>query len=318
MIVNDSGYQLLFASLLIITITLARLLHTIPNYWGAMFSIYVFFGGVIVEVFNYYIPLSSWHINEFVASAIALIISSVVVYTVYSYFVSGSVVLGIIAVIIMVCYMGQDGVNWFNSWLPHGMAINLTVFVILVLLLGLLAWLLYEWAMEWDFLQYLIMTLLIIFACSLAMDVFYELIVAQPDAIDVLDFNLTYLILVILTTLLYFGIEYLGNRYLPPPPKYCCCVCCRSKSKKKTKETHSTQEYQAIPLSPSLPPPLPSSPLSDECYYEGEDTTLLDLSTSYTNQPMNPQDVYDLLSMPKSTLLSRWSGSGSGNGDTGG
>lgn len=324
MIVDDSGYQLLVASILIMTITLLRLLHIIPNYWGAMFSIYIFFGSLLVEVFNYYIPLSSWQISVVAASIIAMTISTLVVYTVYHYFVGGAVTLAIIAVVVMVCYMGQDGVNWFNGWLPHGASINFTVFVIMVLLVGLLCWILYEWAMQWDFLQYLIMTILIVFACSLCMDVFYELIVSQPNAINVLDFDFTYFIVLLITSLLYFGIEYLGNRYLPPPPKYCCCVCCcntkKTKQAKKQQSPSPDHTYQAIPpSSPTTNNTLKSEPLSPSPYYYSpssasteDEETLSDLSTSYTDQAMNQQDIYHLLSLPTSSLSSRWSGGGNG------
>lgn len=300
MIVNDTGQQLFIVSIVILSITLLRLVHLISNDWWAMESLFLFFGSVFVELYNHYIPLDSWKINSTIASIISLVVSTLIVQTVYSYFIGGGVALMIIAVIILTCYMGQDGVDWFNSWLPRGVSIDLTSFVVLVLLLGLLVWVLYKWALEWKFLQYVLITIVVCFVCSLCLDVLYELIISEPNAINVLDFDLSYWIILLITTVLYLFLEYLGNRYLPPTPHYHCFPPPPTKKKNKNKNKNK-YHYESVPMTENMPSPSTSSEGDEEGYGYGEQEQEEETKNN-TRKEIDREEVYRLLSLPKSTL----------------
>jgi hypothetical protein len=294
MIVDDSGHQLFAASLGIVFLTLLRLLHVIPNYWGAMFSIYVFLGSFFVELVNYYIPLSSWHVNIYAASVIAVILSTLAVFALYSTLTSYFPLVAILASVVMVCYAGASGNNWFNGWFPDDSNIALGVFITVIILIGVLVWIIYEWTLKWEFFQYVVMTCLIIFGCSLCTDVFYELILHRSDALDILNFDLAYLIGLIITMLIYFGIEILGNKYLPPPPKYCCCICCSTKKKRNKDKDNSNNKKQKSQHD--------SEDEDEDEDEDGEDYTYGIVPTeeetetiSYEEKPLKKEEAFDLL-----------------------
>jgi len=250
-----------------------------PDEFGAMISIYIMFGTVIVEDINYWLP-SSYMITSGTASIGAILFSSCVLYLVFESIGTWLIIAIIGASIAVFCvFQPADSIAWFNSWLPF--SLTSTGYILLIIFIGLLFFLLYKIVTQSDHLMWFFSACCIAFVCALAIDILVDFATtADTSQLDILDFDFVFGMIVMGTEIGYFLLCFLSKRYLPPTPCSEGCVKYYKQTKEKEKSSSlsipsslslsqlsaklsssKSPSYEPVPSSPVSPSP--SSPTSN-------------------------------------------------------